>query len=603
LVLYPLQEMKFIKKYIRTNFTNFTFFYSILRQRIFIVILLSILTGILDSVGLTMFLPLLQLADGGTIVDLGNLSFITDFLAMLNIKLTISKALIFLMLVFIVKGIVVYKTNVFKLLSVHLLSEKIRMTIVDKFPTFQYQQFVKTDIGKVQNIFLGEIGRLTNTYTNYISMIQGIIMISVYMIFSFLVDWQFAILVCLGGIFSDLIFKKINKLTKQKSKDISVITNKFANSLIQYVYNFKYIKATGKIQEYKDKVKQDIDNMHVVHIDLGILNAKVVSFREPLLICIVAFVILFQVRFFEATISAILISLMFFYRALTSIVSVQNNYNNAIGNQGAIDNIKSFILELDNHSEKIGTTTFPGFRDQIKINNLVFKYGDKTILDDISLEIPKNKSIALVGESGSGKTTLVNIITKLLGHKDEQIIIDDVPLNNYNQFTYQKYIGYISQEPTIFNDTIYNNVTFWAPKTSENLDRFYKVLQQAAIFNFIQQLPNKEDEMLGTAGINLSGGQRQRISIARELFKDVQILILDEATSALDSETENEIQQSIDELKGQITIISIAHRLATIKNSDVIYVLDKGKIIASGSFDKLTQTSPRFKKMVELQEI
>lgn len=603
-VIYLTLIMNYFKKYIRENFSNFTYFYSILRSRLLIVIGFSILVGLLDSIGLTMFLPLLQLADGSDkSVDLGNLSFITDFLSYFNIELTIVKVLFLLMVIFLLKGFIVYKSNVYKLLSQHMLAEKIRLSIVDKFPLFQYKQFVKTDIGKIQNIFLGEIGRLTATYNNYITMIQGIIMILVYMTFSFVVDWQFALLVCLGGVLSDVVFKRINKLTKEKSKDISIITNIFANNLIQYVNNFKYIKATGKIQDYKIQVKQSIDNMHKVHIGMGVLNSKVLAFREPLLVCIVALVILLQVTFFNVPISAILISLLFFYRALIAIVGVQNNYNNAIANQGAIDNIKSFIHELDVYSEKVENKVFPGFTTSLKINDLTFKYDERIILDNISLEIPKNKTIAFVGESGSGKTTLVNIITKLLHPNTGTITVDGVNLNEYNQFSYQSTIGYISQEPTIFNDTIYNNVTFWASKTPENIECFNTVLKQAAIFDFIQTLPNKEESLLGNNGVNLSGGQRQRISIARELYKDVQILILDEATSALDSETEKEIQSSIDTLKGQVTIISIAHRLSTIKNADMIYLMDKGKIIDYDSFDQLVQKSDRFKKMVQLQEM
>lgn len=222
-----------LKRFLKSRFPNFAFFFSVLRNRLFVVIFLSILVGLLDSIGLTMFLPLLQLADGGDqMVDLGNLSFITDVLAYFGVKLTIIKSLIFLVLVFLVKGFVVYKTNVYKLVCQQILTRKIRMTIVDKFPYFSYNQFVQTDIGKIQNIFIGELARLTNTYNNYISMIQGAIMIAMYMLFSFVVDWQFALLVCLGGLFSNLIFRSINKLTKEKSKDISKSNNEFANTLI-----------------------------------------------------------------------------------------------------------------------------------------------------------------------------------------------------------------------------------------------------------------------------------------------------------------------------------------------------------------------------------
>lgn len=595
--------MQPLKKILKNNFSTLAYFYSILRTRLLMVISLSILVGLLDSLGLTMFLPLLQLADGGEGVDLGNLSFITTGLNSIGISLTVSKALLFLVFIFLLKGFVVYKANVYTILTRQKLTKQVRMSIVDLFPSFAYDQFVKTDIGKIQNIFLGEIGRMTNTFTNYISMIQGAIMITVYMIFSFVVDWQFAILVCIGGGLSNLLFNKINKLTKEKSKNISKVGNAFSNVLIQYVQNFKYLKATGKILDYRTKVEKSIDNVQYESLQMGMLNSKVSAFREPMLIVIVVLVIFAQITFFEARISAIMISLLFFYRALTSVVSVQNNYNNALANQGAIDNIMSFFKELKSYSEKIGNKVFTSLKFSIEIKDLVFKYGDITILDNINMTIPKNETVAFVGESGSGKTTLVNTVIKLLNLHSGAILLDGENINLYNQFTYQRKIGYISQEPTIFNDSIFNNITFWAEPTKENIKRFEDALQIASLFEFVNSLKNKEHTLLGNNGVNLSGGQRQRISIARELYKEVDILILDEATSALDSETENEIQQNIDALKGKYTVLIIAHRLATIKNADTIYLMNKGSITAQGNFTELTERSERFKRMVELQEI
>lgn len=595
--------MNSIKQLIKKYFSNFAYFYSILRTRMLVVVLLSILVALLDSIGLTMFLPLLQLADGGNNVDLGNLSFITDFLDSAGIKLTIYKALLFLISIFFIKGIVVYNANVYKIKTRQILTKKVRMSVVNLFPRFKFNQFVKTDIGKIQNIFLGEIGRLSNTFENYVSMIQGAIMILVYMIFSFMVDWQFALLVCGGGLISNLVFNRINKLTKEKSKNISTVNNEFANILIQYVQNFKYLKSTGKILDYRNKVERTIDNVQHEYLQMGVLNSKVSAFREPLLIGIVVLVILLQISFFETTISAILLSLLLFYRALTAVIAVQNNYNKTLENQGAIDNIFSFLNEIKSHKERIGKKTYQSFTNAIQLKDIVFKYGKTVILDGISLEIPKNKTVAFVGESGSGKTTLVNVVTKLLSVHKGNILIDGEDIDNYNQFTYQKKIGYIAQEPVIFNDTIFNNITFWAKPTPENKELFERAIQQASIHNFVNELELKENTLLGNNGINLSGGQRQRISIARELYKDIDILILDEATSALDSETEKEIQDNIDTLKGNYTILIIAHRLSTIKNADVIYLMDKGKIIGQGSFDELLTSSDRFRKMVELQEI
>jgi subfamily B ATP-binding cassette protein MsbA len=217
--------------------------------------------------------------------------------------------------------------------------------------------------------------------------------------------------------------------------------------------------------------------------------------------------------------------------------------------------------------------------------------------------VPKKSTIALVGESGAGKTTLANMIAGLIRPDTGELFIDGIPMQQYNLNTYRDKVGYISQEPVVFNDSIFNNITFWAEPTPENMKRFNEVLRMASLGAYVDSLPEKELTRLGDSGILISGGQRQRISIARELYKDTEVLIFDEATSALDSETEKIIQENIEQLRGTYTIILIAHRLSTIKEADTIYLLEKGKVTASGSFDEMVHKSTRFKKMVSLQGI
>jgi ABC-type multidrug transport system fused ATPase/permease subunit len=217
------------------------------------------------------------------------------------------------------------------------------------------------------------------------------------------------------------------------------------------------------------------------------------------------------------------------------------------------------------------------------------------------LEIHKNETIAFVGESGSGKTTLINIISGLLPVTSGKMLIDGIDSKDLNKNSYSRRVGYITQEPVVFTDTIFNNISFWAEPTAENYQRFEWALQQASLTDFIQSLPEKENTVIGHNGVNLSGGQKQRISIARELFKEVDILVLDEATSALDSETEEAIQRGIDQLHGKYTILVVAHRLSTIKNADRIIIMDKGEIVEEGAFKELVQKSLKFQKMVELQ--
>jgi len=198
---------------------------------------------------------------------------------------------------------------------------------------------------------------------------------------------------------------------------------------------------------------------------------------------------------------------------------------------------------------------------------------------------------------------LMNLLAGLLSPKSGQILVDGVDLESVNKQTFQSRIGYITQEPVIFDDSVFNNVTFWDERTPDTEARCKEALEKAAVWNFIEEQPQGLETRLGNNGINLSGGQKQRISIARELYKDIDFLFLDEATSALDSETEKVIQQSIEALKGQVTIVMIAHRLSTVKHADKVIVLKKGRIEAEGAYEELQKNSEIFKRMVEMQEL
>jgi ABC-type multidrug transport system fused ATPase/permease subunit len=350
-------------------------------------------------------------------------------------------------------------------------------------------------------------------------------------------------------------------------------------------------------------LETSIRRIEVSRRKIGELGSLVGSAREPMLISVIAAVILVQIYYFQGTLGPILISLLFFYRALTALTMMQNSWNKFLEVSGSMENLKEFQEDLGSHQEEDGKLVFEGYGQTIQLQGVSFGYGEKLILKDIHLEILKNQSIALVGESGSGKTTLVNLIAGLLPVGSGHLMIDGVTLSDLKKESYQQRIGYITQEPVVFNDSIYNNVTFWASPNSHNTARFWKAIQQASLYDYLMELPDKEDTALGNNGINLSGGQKQRISIARELFKEVEILILDEATSALDSETEKDIHECLDQLKGKYTLITIAHRLTTIKNADQIIVLEKGEMISMGTFEELIESSEKFKNSVALQNL
>lgn len=571
------------------------------------MLLLSIVIGLLDGLGLTMFLPLLQMADGDLATSgegLGNLGFLVDSINSLGIDLNIKVVLLMLFVFFVLKGIVVYIASVYKVKINQFFVSTLRINLTTLFTKYSFKAFVTADVGRIQNSFTAEIARISMAYSNYSDCIQQIVMVLVYLGFVFMVDWKFALLVCAGGLVSNLFFRGLFKKTKVQSTALTKNNSNFHGFIIQYITNFKYLKATGFLPTYARKLISGIKQIEQNNTQIGILNAQITALREPLMIGIVCLVILLQITYLEGKLAAIMVSLLFFYRALTALMAFQSKYNTFLSLSGSLDNIDDFEKELENSKEVDGQIIVRNFLNKIELKNVDFGYDESDgVLKKLNLTIFKNQTIAFVGESGSGKTTLINLISGLLKPNRGSVLIDGICNKEINLISYQSKIGYITQDPVMFNDTIYNNVTFWSDKSEENLARFNNAVSKAAISEFINDLKEKELTILGNNGINLSGGQKQRISIARELFKDVEILILDEATSALDSETEKEIQENIDKLKGSYTVLIIAHRLATVKNADIICLMENGSISEKGNFNHLIAVSDRFQKMVELQEI
>ena len=563
--------------------------------------------GVLDGFGLAMFLPLLQIADESTgAVDssnMGNLSFLVDWLGYFGIRLTIPIALSIISFFFIVKGGFAFLNGYYKIAVNHFFIRKIRVENLDLLGNLKYKYFLDTDQGRIQNAYTGEVDRVGRSYGSYFLSFQNGILVLVYMVFAFLIDWKFAVLVSVGGLLSNLLFKRIYHRTEKSSKLLTRGGNYLQGLMLQSISNFKYLKASGKLSFYLERVKVQAIEVENTNKKISKYGNILFATREPIIIMVVCLVIFIQTQFLATPLEQILISLLFFYRALTSLMQAQASWNTFLTVSGSLDNMTEFTHELETNQEKPGKLSFERLNEGIDIRNVSLYYGKKEVIKSLDLEIPKSKAVALVGESGSGKTSVINLIAGLIPPDKGSILVDGYPINEFNINTYQKRIGYISQDSVIFNDSVFNNVTFWDEPSPQNLNRFKTACERAAILEFIDTLELKENEILGNNGLNLSGGQKQRISIARELYKDIDILILDEATSALDSETEKEIQENIDRLKGYYTIIIIAHRLSTVKQADQIIFLNKGEKVAIGTFEGLMDEVPTFKRMVDLQGI
>ena len=240
---------------------------------------------------------------------------------------------------------------------------------------------------------------------------------------------------------------------------------------------------------------------------------------------------------------------------------------------------------------------------QINFNNVNFKYDldneNLNILDKVNLNISGGKMTALVGHSGSGKSTILNLIPRFYNISAGNIKIDDQSINELSINSLRKEISLVSQDTTLFDDTIRNNIAYAKLKATD--EEIIEAAKKSFASDFIEKMPNGYDTLIGENGLRLSGGEKQRISIARAMLKESSIILLDEATSSLDADTEQKIQQALNLLTKNKTTVVIAHRLSTILNSDQIYVIDSGKVIANGNHNELLNHSPVYKNFYDKQ--
>lgn len=249
--------------------------------------------------------------------------------------------------------------------------------------------------------------------------------------------------------------------------------------------------------------------------------------------------------------------------------------------------------------EKENPTQIEAFKDEISFNNVSFKYQSDWVLKDVSLKIKKGQMVALVGQSGSGKSTMVDLIPRFYDVQKGSVTIDGIDVRDVRTYDLRALMGNVNQEAILFNDTFYNNITFGVENPT--MEEVIAAAKIANAHDFIMASESGYETNIGDRGSKLSGGQRQRVSIARAILKNPPILILDEATSALDTESEKLVQEAIDNLMKNRTSIVVAHRLSTIKNADLICVMNEGRIVELGKHEELILKDGYYKRLCDMQ--
>ena len=290
------------------------------------------------------------------------------------------------------------------------------------------------------------------------------------------------------------------------------------------------------------------------------------------------------------------------YRLLPAVQNIYSAQSMIKYNHPALMIIINDLKEIEHagknkQSNKVSQKII--FDKKITLNNILYKYpkSKKNVIDGVSLSINKNTSVGFAGSTGSGKTTLIDIILGLLNPMNGNVMIDDIVIDNNNLLSWQNKISFVPQMIFLIDESIRSNIAFGIEPNQIDQDKVVKAAKLANLDSFVNDLPEKYNTLVGENGVKLSGGQRQRIGIARALYNEPEVLVLDEATSALDGITENYVMEAIESLSKKLTLITVAHRISTIENCDMIYFLEDGKIKDYGTFSQLISKNAQFKKM------
>lgn len=279
--------------------------------------------------------------------------------------------------------------------------------------------------------------------------------------------------------------------------------------------------------------------------------------------------------------------------------AMSDSFSNIHSGIAAGERVLALIDEKPAIKDRPGAKDIEGFKDSIEFKNVTFAYGDKNVLSNINLTIPKGKTVALVGPSGGGKSTLIDLIPHFTEPQSGQINIDGNNVNDLTVKSLRSLLGVVNQESILFNDSIFNNIAFG--KSNVTLEEVEAAAKIANAHNFILETEKGYNTNIGDRGAKLSGGQRQRICIARAVLNNPPIMLLDEATSALDTESEKLVQDALNNLMKNRTSVIIAHRLSTIQNADIIVVLEDGKIVEQGDHQQLINNDGVYRKLIDMQ--
>ena len=451
----------------------------------------------------------------------------------------------------------------------------------------------------------GDVQEIENSIMSSLDMLfKNPILIIAYFSTLIIISWQLTlftiIFVPIFGWFMGFVGRKL-KARSITAQSLWSVTMSQVEETLGGLRIIKAFCAEEKMNSRFDRINSEYRN-HIKRVNIRQQMAHPMSeFLGTVMIVIVLWfggVLVLNNQTIEAP------TFIYYLIILYSIIQPLKDFSKAGYNipkgLASMERVDKILLAENDIREPVKPVHISSFEHQIEFRHVSFKYDQQWVLKDINIVIPKGKTIALVGQSGSGKSTLVDLIPRYYDVQEGEVLIDGINVKDLGVHDLRQLIGNVNQEAILFNDSVFNNISFGVENAT--MKQVEEAARIANAHDFIMQTEEGYNTNIGDRGGRLSGGQRQRVSIARAILKNPPILILDEATSALDTESERLVQDALERLMKTRTTVAIAHRLSTIKNADEIYVLHEGHIVEQGSHDKLMSANGYYRKLHDMQQ-
>jgi subfamily B ATP-binding cassette protein MsbA len=509
--------------------------------------------------------------------------------------------------------IFVLLSNAFRYLE-RMVASRVKVDIVKNLRTALFDNVSQLHIGYFSDQrkgdlisrFTNDVGEVENTVVNGFKAIKEPITLIVFIIMLFMISVKLTLITMVvlpitGGIIAAIV-KQLRKKAIQSQETMGRIVN----ILDEAFSGMRVIKSFNARRFIADKIEAETSFHRKINLSMSRRNELASPVSESLGVFIVAAILFYGGQSVISGQGDLTPSSFFaFLTIYASMIQPAKNFSNGITSlQKGVVSAERIFRVMDTKSiiqNKPNPIVLKEFKDSIEFRNVSFSYDKELVLKNIDLKIEKGKTIALVGSSGGGKSTLADLIPRFYDPTSGLVTLDDVPITDYEIESLRKQMGVVTQESILFNDTIFNNISFGMESVKE--EDVIKAAKIANAHDFIVQTENGYQTTIGERGSKLSGGQRQRLSIARAVLKNPPILILDEATSALDSESERLVQDALNNLMKNRTSIIIAHRLSTIQHSDEIIVIQHGKIIERGQHENLIKGNGLYRKLIAIQKV